>query len=294
MRLTSRNIFALVILALAGLVVARPGFAQNVSKQVLGTLSSRIQETTYNPFNGELFSFFQKSPSKTNPEEGKFGVQTIIDATNKERIAAGLPPLTLNAKLNASAKMKTDDMIARQYFEHESPTGEEVSDLGARVGYDYVIMGENLARGDFKDGDDLLQAWMESPGHRANILSTKYEEIGVYAVEATYEGQEVWFAVQHFGTPRTACPSVNTALRKKIDAINKDLEQRQKLIATDKMILESPDRPRGEEYRAMVTSFNELVGEYNTILFDSRQKIRQYNAQVSAFNSCIVKYQEHS
>lgn len=215
----------------------------------------------------------------------------IIDATNRNRIAAGLTPLTVSKRLSASAKIKTEDMIARHYFEHVSPTGQNVSDLGARVGYEYIVMGENLALGNFANADDLLTAWMNSPGHRANILSINYQEIGVYVARGTYQGKEVWFAVQHFGTQRTACPSINKALKTAIEQTNQSLKDRQVEITKQKEILEGPDRPQGELYKIKVTRFNALVGEYNALLQTSQKDIARYNAQVKLFNSCLTKYQ---
>ncbi len=215
----------------------------------------------------------------------------IIDAANRERIARDLPPLQVNTKLTESAMRKTNDMIARQYFEHDSPNGKGVSDLGREVGYDYVVMGENLALGNFATSDDVVKAWMDSPGHRANMLSSNYQEIGVYAAKATYQGREVWFAVQHFGTGRAACPSISSSLKSSIDALNADLKARQVYIVTEKALLESPNRPGGEEYRARVEAFNNLVSEYNTTLVVSQEKIKEYNAQVNAFNNCLLRYQ---
>ncbi len=245
-------------------------------------ISSVITEETSN-----LASIFRAK--RIQSEE--LTVEDIIDETNKRRIAEGLPPLKANALLTASAKLKTDDMIAFEYFEHESPTGVTVSDLGKKVGYNYVVMGENLALGNFIDAADLLDAWMESPGHRANILNDLYQEIGVYAAKGTYEGREVWFAVQHFGVDRNACPSVSTSLKSGIDALNADLAARQREIETLKEVIEEMNSNE-EGYDAKVEYFNKLVNSYNDMLSISKQRIREYNAQVAKFNACIGKYQK--
>jgi uncharacterized protein YkwD len=92
-------------------------------------------------------------------------------------------------------------MFENQYFAHESPTGEKVSDLAKKFGYDFLLIGENLAMGNFSSDEDLVLAWMESPGHRENILNEKYQEIGVAVKKGIFEGKEVWIAVQHFGLP---------------------------------------------------------------------------------------------
>ena len=216
----------------------------------------------------------------------------IIDATNKERISAGLAPLMPNDKLAASAKLKTDDMIAKKYFEHVSPSGVTVSDLGNTVGYNYVIMGENLALGNFTGADDLVTAWMNSPGHRANILNTSYVEIGIYAAQGEYQGRKVWFAVQHFGTTRGACPAVSQSLKNDIDTLNKSLKAKEKQITTMRAQLESMTDKSSQEYASQVTIFNSLVASYNSELATSQQSIARYNKQVVSFNSCLSKYQK--
>jgi len=214
----------------------------------------------------------------------------VIDATNRARIQAGFAPLRSNSKLNTSAKAKTMDMITRGYFEHESPGGKGVADLALTSGYDYIVVGENLARGAFIDADDVVNEWMKSPGHRANMLSTNYQEIGTYAAQSVYNGNEVWFAVQHFGTSRMTCPVINTQLKATIDVLAKDLMSRRAQISEEKAILEGPNRPEGEEYKERVGRFNELVAAYNTALVVSQEKSKLYNAQVSAFNTCLNKY----
>lgn len=216
----------------------------------------------------------------------------VIDETNKERIKEGLAPLKTNDRLLASAKKKTEDMIVLQYFEHESPSGQSVSDLGAAAGYSYIIMGENLALGNFDGAKDLVRAWMDSPGHRANILSPLYQEIGVYAAKAMYEGRDVWFAVQHFGTGRAACPSISKTLKQEIDTLNKDLDHRQQEIETLKQEIERTDAENDPEYDDKVNLFNAMVTTYNRFLTDSREKIATYNAQVSKFNACLSNYQK--
>src|SRR5262249_8345343 len=104
----------------------------------------------------------------------------VIKWTNIQRQENGaLPALTVNAKLNESAQLKLKDMFAKQYFEHVSPSGVGPDGLANEVGYAYASIGENLALGNFADDRALVQAWMDSPGHRANILGKSYREIGV-------------------------------------------------------------------------------------------------------------------
>ncbi len=215
----------------------------------------------------------------------------IVEETNKERISIGLPPLSINDQLSNSASLKVDDMINGQYFDHISPSGEGVSDLGSKVGYEYVIMGENLALGEFVDAKDIVNAWMNSPGHKANILSQKYKEIGVSVKYAKYQGKNVWFAVQHFGTSRSACPIIDLNLKKEIDSLNRELKMEEGTIETLKQDLQSPGAQNQPTYESSVYLFNSKVDAYNNKLNSSREKINFYNDQVRKFNTCIATFQ---
>jgi uncharacterized protein YkwD len=287
------------------LVVAfvQPTLATKVVDRVLGTfISDSTVDTLPNLFpdiiegnvinieSKPLFSFLENN--KRRGIQTPLDIESIIDATNNERVKGGLLPLAVNTKLNASAKIKVEDMIKRQYFEHVSPTGENVSDLGHRVEYNYVIMGENLAMGNFVSAEDLLKAWMDSPGHRENIMSLNYQDIGVSAMKGVYQGREVWFAVQHFGTTRNACPIINQTLKSSIDAMNASLKKRDAQISALRVKIEAEDHPDGDEYRRMIAEFNTLVKEYNTELAASQKLITQYNTQVVAFNTCLAQYQK--
>ncbi len=270
-----------------------PGQTSDNSKSLLSP-SSTLR--TIKPFRaiepgGSTIDTTDSTSLGNNNKSATLSTNNIIDATNQERIKVGLPPLKINQQLITSAGYKTADMIQKQYFEHTSPSGITVSDLAQKAGYSYIIMGENLALGDFIDGNDVVAAWMNSPGHRANILNTHYTEIGVSAAKANYQGREVWFAVQHFGTPRSVCPYIDQNLKTAIDTINDNLKQRQAQIANEKALLETPNHSQSDEYKNAVNEFNKLVSEYNTALVISQDKIKEYNIQVSAFNQCLLQYQ---
>ena len=121
----------------------------------------------------------------------------IVAQTNIQRYNNGqLPPLIENVKLDEAAKAKAEDMFQKQYFEHISPSGVGPGDLATRFGYEYILEGENLILGNFASEKELVQAWMDSPGHRANILHNRYTEIGVAIVKGIYNGENVWICVQ--------------------------------------------------------------------------------------------------
>jgi uncharacterized protein YkwD len=221
-------------------------------------------------------------------QNGTLTKSGIINATNNNRKeVAGLPALTENFKLDASAEVKVKDMFAKQYFEHISPSGVGVSNLADQQGYEYIIIGENLALGNFKNDEAVLIAWMNSPGHRANILNEKYTEIGVAIGKGMFEGKEVWLAVQHFGLPRSACPSINEILRAKIELSQKKITAMQKELADQKRNIDSGGVYGGKTQQEQIEAYNAEVGIYNNLITQIKASIDAYNAGVRAFNSCV-------
>jgi uncharacterized protein YkwD len=216
--------------------------------------------------------------------------KNVIDITNRARALNGnLSALKENSKLDFSAEKKLQDMFAKQYFEHTSPSGVGVSDLGAQVGYEYIIIGENLALGNFKDDQSLVDAWMASPGHRANILNKRYTEIGVSVGKGTYNGKSVWMAVQHFGLPKSACPAIDEVLKGIIDLDQKNIKQMESDLAAKRAMIDSGAVSKdGMTTNNQIDSYNILVAEYNKLILNIKTKINKYNQEVRDFNSCIA------
>lgn len=104
-------------------------------------------------------------------------ISGLLSATNSQRTANGLGGLTQNAALNQAAQAKAADMAANNYWAHTSPGGKTPWTFIDAAGYSYESAGENLAYG-FATSADTVTGWMNSPGHRANILNTKYSEVG--------------------------------------------------------------------------------------------------------------------
>lgn len=102
----------------------------------------------------------------------------LIEAMNRERTSRGLSPLHVNQVLCAAAADRVRDMFAKHYFNHVSPDGIDPFTWAIRRGYDYRNLGENLAIG-YRRAADVVDGWMHSPGHRRNLLGTKYDEVGV-------------------------------------------------------------------------------------------------------------------
>lgn len=125
----------------------------------------------------------------------------IVQLTNQERGEDTLQPLRHNSVLDAAATMKAKHMAENEYFAHFSPDNVSPWHWFREAGYQYVHAGENLAI-HFSDSDEVVQAWMESPTHRDNIMNGQFMEIGVGTARGTYQGFPTTYVVQLFGTPR--------------------------------------------------------------------------------------------
>lgn len=114
----------------------------------------------------------------------------VVQLVNQKRAQAGLKPLAHNWELSRVARFKSTDMRDRGYFSHTSPTYGSPFTMIKSFGISYRAAGENIAMGQ-STPQDVVDAWMKSPGHRANILSTQFTEIGVgYAYGGT--GRHYW------------------------------------------------------------------------------------------------------
>lgn len=133
----------------------------------------------------------------------------VTSLTNEERVSVQAPALMRSTLLDAAAQLKADHMAAEGYFAHYSPGGISPWFWFDQVGYTYVHAGENLAV-HFSDSDEVVEAWMNSPTHRANIINSNYTEIGIGISRGSYEGYATTFVVQMFGTPGIA-PVLSTA-----------------------------------------------------------------------------------
>jgi uncharacterized protein YkwD len=122
-------------------------------------------------------------------------VEQVLMQANEDRAQFGLPALKLDHTLNLAAFAKAEDMLAKEYFAHVSPEGVRPWEWFKALGYNYSFAGENLAIG-FEDSEDLEQSWMDSPKHRANLLSENYRDMGVAIVYRN--GQKI--IVQLFGS----------------------------------------------------------------------------------------------
>ena len=111
----------------------------------------------------------------------------LLNLTNVARNAAGLPSLHLDSQLSQAAAGKAEDMFTNNYWAHVSPSGVTPWDFIRGAGYNYSYAGENLARG-YDTANDAMNAWMNSPEHKANILSPNYDDVGFAVAQGTLTG----------------------------------------------------------------------------------------------------------
>jgi uncharacterized protein YkwD len=148
-----------------------------------------------------IFLFFlqDNTVAADNSVASNYSASQVIVAVNKQRREAGLPELLIDEKLSAAAAEKAAHMSEYQYFSHiHSESGKKWSDFILEQEYDYLVAGENLANG-FYTVNEMVDAWMESPTHRENILNDNVDETGVGISYGELNGTQTIFVVQTFG-----------------------------------------------------------------------------------------------
>lgn len=124
----------------------------------------------------------------------------LFQEVNHLRIEHGLPELVINEQLEKAAALKAEDMIRYSYFAHTSPKSTTPWHWINLSGYQYVSAGENLAT-NFTSTETLLNAWMNSPSHKANIFKKGYTDTGYAVVTYSHGGTDTTLVVQLFGKP---------------------------------------------------------------------------------------------
>ncbi len=118
-------------------------------------------------------------PVQTTPDASISAIeQAVLDLTNAERQKAGLQPLQADRNLMNSARQKSTDMASNNYFSHTSPTYGSPFDQMKANGVTYKSAAENIAMGQ-RTAEEVVKGWMESPGHRQNILTPGFTHIGI-------------------------------------------------------------------------------------------------------------------
>ena len=144
---------------------------------------------------------FGQSPAVV--EASSVSAGALLRLTNDSRKQAGLQQLKQSDQLKQAAEAKAKDMFKNDYFAHTSPKGLTPWHWIKQAGYQYSFAGENLAI-NYESAESQHKAWMKSTTHRANILSDKYQEIGVAVVSGKIDGKEALVTVQLFASPKIA------------------------------------------------------------------------------------------
>jgi uncharacterized protein YkwD len=119
----------------------------------------------------------------------------VLALVNQERQTAGCAPLTSNDRLRDAAQAHSDDMAARDFFDHVNPDGTDPGRRITAAGYRWSTYGENIAKGQ-QTARSVMTSWMNSPGHRANILNCAFKNLGV----GVHQGDGGPYWTQDFGT----------------------------------------------------------------------------------------------
>jgi len=193
---------------------------------------------------------------------------------NQTRQSLGLKPLVENAKLNEVARLKAENMVANNYFAHTSPTGVSPWYWFSKAGYNYKYAGENLAIG-FFDSQEVYQAWLNSPDHKANIVNPNYKEIGTAVLGGFGENNTI-VVVQEFGSqlpakvitqPKAVTPAPVTA----IDSTP---------ITTEKVLSQSTEILMPQEF-ASPASANYFYKIMNSVLYGTNELLQNITYGIS-------------
>jgi uncharacterized protein YkwD len=159
------------------------------------TSASAKPTTAPKPRTTTAPSTAKPTPTPTPTATASGATARVVQLVNAERAKVGCHPLTVNAKLTKAAQAHSADMAAHQNMSHTGSDGSSPGDRITRAGYTWSAYGENVAYG-YATPEQVMNGWMNSPGHRANILNCSFKEIGVgLAQPGSY-----W--TQDFGTAR--------------------------------------------------------------------------------------------
>ncbi|HWL25620.1 MAG TPA: CAP domain-containing protein [Ureibacillus sp.] len=154
------------------------------------TATPATKAPTTNTNNQQVQTPVKQAPTATTNQSVSDFEKQVVDLTNAERQKAGLKPLAIYNPLMDVAQAKSDDMAKNKYFDHNSPTYGSPFDQMKAAGISYKAAGENIAQGQTTPAQ-VVQAWMDSPGHRANILNANFTHIGVgYVANGNYWTQQ--------------------------------------------------------------------------------------------------------
>lgn len=164
----------------------------SASKPSTSSVPATSSKPTTSTTTSKPSTTVSSTPSATSQSNSSFASfqNQVIQLVNEQRAANGLKPLTANTQLTNTATLKSQDMAKLNYFDHTSPTYGSPFDMMKKYGISYRTAGENIAMGQTTPAQ-VMQGWMNSPGHRANILNASFTQIGV-GIAKNAQGQLIW------------------------------------------------------------------------------------------------------
>ena len=236
--------------------------------------------------------------------------EAVVSLTNNVRTRNGLGTLSENRLLDTVAEQRAKDMLEKQYFAHVSPTGEQASDLAQRTGYRYKIIAENIASGIFLTNQKIIDGWMQSPGHRKNILSPDVKEVGVSVMKGSLMGEDTWVSVQIFGlqslpVSEKSCAFPSQQLLNEIEAkkaelkglqervtrLREELDSEKGSIDLDRMIA-GGDARRNYDLNVKITAYNAKSNWHNQSLAEMKGKEVVLSSMVEEYNRMLQNYKD--
>lgn len=196
---------------------------------------------------GSSFSISYLKEKEVLGASTSISIDQLLSSTNIQRQAYGLPPLNENQLLERAAAAKAGDMFAKNYWAHYAPDGTSPWYFIQNSGYEYVYAGENLAKG-FNSASDVVNAWMNSPTHRDNVLSGNFQDVGFAVSEGTINGEYTTLVVEEFGgkllvppsTNQTSPPAEPAQVKEKPEVSQKEITAQKQAADTDKNIQTQP------------------------------------------------------
>jgi uncharacterized protein YkwD len=231
----------------------------------------------------------RQTPAEDQGKDFIGNPQDIINLANQAREKEGLSSLKENPKLSQSAMRKAQHMRDNDYFEHTSPNGIQPWYFAEKAGYEYKVFGENLAEG-FFSAESVHKGWMDSPGHRENILSEEFEEIGVGILDFKREGKPSYLIVQHFASPIKQNPQETINIcdlesKENCEEAENRLEEVEEIIEEQEQILDEA-LERGAEDESL-----ERIEDNLEKLKETKDEIEDYIKECNDFLSKCDKWQ---
>jgi uncharacterized protein YkwD len=233
----------------------------------------------------------------------KLNASDIINLTNEYRISLGLLPLHENFQLTHAAEYRANDMIRNKYYAHVNPvTGENPGDAIKQANYQFRTYAENIAMGNWQSNRHIVDGWINSPGHRANIVNPNIREIGVAIVKDTTTPlgrPSVYYGVQLFASPMPDCsrPSeADKALLQNMQRKNDDIwrrvnNQKNEIERLQERINHEQNKNAKNrmisDYNRQVNVYNSLVSQANGMQESLKLVVQSYNNKINEYNTCM-------